>query len=313
MIEGLGALPPAGSLSSVHLAPPSRQPARVSWENTTPNVDTTLSAGRSSGLGLHIQPQLPATHAGLTLSPAAETFPKKLVDKVRSRQFVEMKELLADNVALISQLEAVSGLSASHMLGTARPRLREVTALPTWCYCFLGYMAIQTSDPATRDQLAYARQLIKESQRHGGLGWLDYDRAFRQQVAADPAIRWNTLIPGLQASTILGPQRAGPGLFCTLCRQVDHTRAQCALACLEPAPTVAPYNPVAAARRGRKKYCIAWNKGACPFPEGECQYVHECPKCKVVDHRAKDCAEVPESSPYKTRSAFRRQPGVTPT
>ena len=120
------------------------------------------------------------------------------------------------------------------------------------------------SDPATQDQLAYARLLIKEAQRHGGLGWLDYDRAFRQQVAADPSIRWNTLIPGLQASTILGQQQAGPGLFCTLCRQVDHTRSQCALGCLEPPPVTSTESvqapPVVQGRR--KRLCISWNRGS---------------------------------------------------
>lgn len=58
-------------------------------------------------------------------------------------------------------------------------------------------MAIITSDPATRDQLAYARLIITEALCHGGAGWLDYDRAFCQQAAADPSLRWNTLIPGL--------------------------------------------------------------------------------------------------------------------
>lgn len=118
-------------------------------------------------------------------------------------QFVDMREFLADNIALIQQLKSVPGFSSTHMLGTSRPRLREVTSLPTWCYCFLGYMAIRTSDPATRDQLTYARLMIGEARRHGGTGWLDYDRAFRQQAAVDPSQRWNTLIPGQQASTIL--------------------------------------------------------------------------------------------------------------
>ena len=142
--------------------------------------------------------------AGLTLSPAAETFPRRLVDKVRSGVFVDMKELLADNVSLLDQLETLQGPAAIRPLGPARPRLREVTTLHTWCYCFLAYISMCTTDATTRDQLAYARLIIKEAQRHGGLGWLDYDRAFRQQAAADPAIRWNTLLPGLQASTILG-------------------------------------------------------------------------------------------------------------
>ena len=40
---------------------------------------------------------------GLMLSPAAEPFPSKLVDKVNSGQFVEMRELLADNMTLLHQ------------------------------------------------------------------------------------------------------------------------------------------------------------------------------------------------------------------
>ena len=227
-----------------------------------------------------------------------------------------MKELLADNISLLGQLDAIPGLSATHMLGATRPRLREVTSLPSWCHCFLGYVALRTSDPITRDQLAYARLLIKEAQRHGGLGWLDYDRAFRQQAAADPTMRWNTLLPGLQASTILGQRQAGPGVFCTLCRQVDHTRAQCALACLEPPVS----NPVATSqhpiprRKNRGNFCVSWNKGACYFPAGECIYRHECPVCRSADHKAKDCARVPESSAYKSRLSaprVRQQPAVT--
>ncbi len=100
-----------------------------------------------------------------------------------------MKELLTDYMSLISQLETVQGASAIQMLGPNRPRLRDVSSLLTWCYYFLGYMAIRTTDPSTREQLAYACLLIKEAQCHGGQGWLDYDRAFRQQAEGDPSLR----------------------------------------------------------------------------------------------------------------------------
>ena len=166
-------LPPARLIAYVQQASSgghsasANQQAVVSWANTVSNVTPTWTPGTST----HQLAQVPPTGAGLTLSPAAETFPRKIVEKAQSGHFMEMKELLADNMALISQLDTVSGLSASQMLGAARPRLREITSLPTWCYCFLGYMALRTSDPATRDQLAYARLLIKEAQRHGGLGW----------------------------------------------------------------------------------------------------------------------------------------------
>ena len=162
---------------------------------------------------------LPLT-AGLVLSPAAEPIPRKLVDKVQSGQFVEMRELLSDNISLVHQLESIQGFSPLNLLGATRIRLREITSLSTWIYCFLGYVAIRTSDPTARDQLAYARLIVREALRHGGAGWLDYDRAFRQQAAADPSLRWNTILPGLQASTMLGHGSSQGAQFCTLCRKV---------------------------------------------------------------------------------------------
>ena len=85
-----------------------------------------------------------------------------------THQFVEMRGLLADNISLLRELEAIHGCSPLHTLGPARPRLREVTSVSMWCYCFLGYMAILTSDTTTSDQLAYARLMIREALLHGG-------------------------------------------------------------------------------------------------------------------------------------------------
>lgn len=289
----LGTLPPPHLLTSVSLAAGSQA--------TTPF--TTLAQHQSGIVGNSTstdppptlaQLSQPALNSGLVLSPAAEPFPRKLVDKVKSGQFVEMRELLADNISLVHQLEAIQGFPPLQVLGAARPRLREVTSLSTWCYCFLGYMAILTSDPSTRDQLAYARLIIREALRHGGAGWLDYDRAFRQQAAVDSSLRWNTLLPGLQASTMLGYGTGQGALFCTLCREVDHTRAQCALLCLHPRT---PTNLAATTRRKSDNICTSWNRGSCIFP-GNCQYRHVCATCQLP-HRAKDCLKTPEGSTYK--------------
>ena len=177
--------------------------------------------------------------------------------------------------------------------------------MSTWCYCFLAYMAIQTSDPRTQDQLAYARLIIREALRHGGAGWLDYDRAFRQQAAADRALRWNTLIPGLQASTMLGHGVGQGTLFCTLCRGVDHTRAQCALLSLHP-PTIRTTTiPTAGIRRRSDNICTSWNRGACMFP-GTCSYRHICATCQLP-HKARDCSKTPDSSSFKQHRSSPQQ------
>ena len=165
--------------------------------SVTPGTATSMNLpGANAGL------PPPSSTSGLVLSPAAEPFPHKLVDEVNSGQFIEMRELLADNIALLHQLEALHGYSPLHLAGAAKPQLRDVSSLTTWCYCFLGYMAIRTADPTMRDQLTYARLIIREALHHGGAGWLDCDRAFRQQAAVDPSL--HTLLPGLQASMMLG-------------------------------------------------------------------------------------------------------------
>ena len=239
----------------------------------------------------------PSSTSGLVLSPAAEPFPRKLVDKVNSGQFVEMRELMADNIALLHQLEAMHGYSPLHLAGVARPRLRDVSSLTSWCYCFLGYIAIRTADPTTRDQLAYARLIIREALRHGGAGWLDYDRAFRQQAAVDPSLRWNTLLPGLLASTMLGRGTGQGALFCTLCRDVDHTRTQCALLCLHPPTARAPTTTSPVSRRRSDNICMSWNRGACIFP-GNCTYRHVCATCQLA-HKARDCPRTPDNPTYR--------------
>ena len=202
--------------------------------------------------------------------------------------------MLADNIALLNQIESVQGTAAVSHFGVNRPRLREVTSLATWCYCFLGYLAITTADPTTRDQLAYARLIIREAQRHGGSGWLEYDRTFRQQAALEPLTRWNTLNPSLLAATVL-TQRPQGGQFCTLCRGVDHTRSQCALLCLQP-PSVRRLTPTSSPR-----ICTSWNRGTCTFP-GECSYLHVCSICPgFVQHKAIQCpksAQAGKTMPY---------------
>lgn len=100
-----------------------------------------------------------------------------------------MRELLANNIALLQQLEAMNSPVPVQTVGPNRARSWDVSSLPTWIYCLLGYMAILTLDQQTCDQLAYARLIIREAQHHGGNGWLDYDWALWQQLAADPSCR----------------------------------------------------------------------------------------------------------------------------
>ncbi len=199
-----------------------------------------------------------------------------------------------------------------------RPRLREVPSLHSWMYCFAAYVAVRSDDPLTRDLLAYYRLMIREALRHGGNGWQEYDRSFRRQPAINGTLRWNVLSPGLQASTLVG---TGSGVFCTLCRELNHSAPQCALAPVQQQvlQEVSPFppsglvsrrvphlaNPLTAPRRmfrpSRRpetalQICASWNRGSCSF-SGTCSYRHACGYCQL-GHRGKECLTAPEGSVY---------------
>ena len=108
----------------------------------------------------------------MILSPVADCIPHTLVQQIQSGQFVEMRDLLADNIALHIQLASLQG-TVSLPLNTAnRTRLREVPFLVSWLYCFAAYVAVRMSDPLTHNMLAYYCLIIREALRHGGI-WLD--------------------------------------------------------------------------------------------------------------------------------------------
>lgn len=83
------------------------------WANIIPVTTSSAGTGMPAAalpvlLG---QPLVSTGQQGLAISPTEEPFSNKLVEKIHSGQFVDRKELLADNRALLQQLESVHGVS----------------------------------------------------------------------------------------------------------------------------------------------------------------------------------------------------------
>ena len=72
-----------------------------------------------------------------------------------------MKDLLADNMALQGQLDAMHAHPACPLPVVARPRLRDIDSPLMWIYCFLNYAAVRSSDPQVRDLLTLADSLSR--------------------------------------------------------------------------------------------------------------------------------------------------------
>lgn len=315
VLQPLGTLPGSVSIASVATlrATPTAVTSTSSPRVPPPLVPTSTLPTSIPSTGLTSSS---SQSGGLILSSALDPVPQRLVQRIQAGRFIEMRELLSDNIALHDQLETLQGTVNLVSTPALPARQREVPSLVSWTYCFLAFAAVQTSDPATRHILAYGRLLIREALRHGGRGWQEYDRTFRRLREIDPSLPWNTLLPDLQASTILG-QRQGNGTFCHLCRGIDHVSQQCALSSLQQSSQAAPEprsdfsRPQQPGRRFTRSrpavVCNSWNMGACIYP-GRCNFQHICATCSLA-HRARDCADTPSDSPYKQGS---HRPKATP-
>ena len=206
----LGQLPPPTALQSIRTAPTqtsmilpqdsaqmstiwsSSLPASHSHPTPIPTATFAPTLGALSGSELTSLPSLPTT-TGLILSLTIEPVPAKLVAKIHSNQFIEMRELQPDNLALQQHIEAVTSAIGSANQQPSLPSktgFREIHTIQSWMSCFLTYMAVRTPDTGTRHMLTYACLILQEAIRHEGSGWLHYDRVFCKQAAIDPTIQW---------------------------------------------------------------------------------------------------------------------------
>ena len=153
----LGAVP--SSLTSLRLLPPTEATAGLPFLPAT---------------GIVLPKSLPIMSAA-TLDPDATNptrfsvassfppIPAKLVKKIQTMEFVEMRELLPDNVALAERLEALPSTAASN-----HAPLREVASITSWTCAFATYIAVVAQAHPARvcDMLAYMR-LIRTTQCFG--------------------------------------------------------------------------------------------------------------------------------------------------
>ena len=70
------------------------------------------------------------SQSGLSISLALRPVPARIVQQIQRGQFVDMRELLADNIALRSQLEQVRDAMGAGVVSLAtRPRVWEVASM----------------------------------------------------------------------------------------------------------------------------------------------------------------------------------------
>ena len=148
---------------------------------------TEVGAGESTGSSATKTP----LNKPFILSEGLPTVPYKLTVRILKGEFVDMAELLRDN--LEAQRRAAS-MAQSPPASAATPTKyrREIPDLLSWVQCFGTYMAVLTSKFPQRmkELLAYQTLIVREACHCGGKGWLAYDSYFRQQVVGDESADW---------------------------------------------------------------------------------------------------------------------------
>ena len=259
----------------------------------------------------NINPSASSSSKGpLILSSALPPIPGKIMDKVADGQYVEFKQLLADNIALLRKLQEVGVASLHH---TPATRMRDIQDPLSWVSCFFAFMAAKVDNQDCRDLAAYGMLVIHLARKHGGMGWLAYDSLFRQQQAAGAGHKWEELNPSLMAATVLGWQ-SEPGKVCSLCMASDHLTNECALQSFEYGQATVqlqqfgllgpgqgrlqpagvsyrnsrsrPYPPPPVANT-TPEICKKFNRGMCSH--NPCRYEHMCSGCNREGHCLLQC------------------------
>ena len=133
-------MPPPSTNTSVamSLSQPSPSMSQQSIMSSLATPSQTLSAGPLD------QDQL-VVDTPLVVSSALPPVPGKLVKKVQSGMFVDMKKILSDNVSLLQRLGKISSGQLPHNLSLT-VKLREVPNILSRIYCFLEYISIRSQD-----------------------------------------------------------------------------------------------------------------------------------------------------------------------
>ena len=129
----LGILPLPGGLGA----------APGSGPTTAPFPDHSL-AWLAELLGMVPTPSTPP----LVLASALPPIPGKAVEKILKGHFIDFKELLMNNMALMSHLQEL-GAGVASAAGSCSC-LRDVSDPVTWVYCYLSFVAVLCPDSCTR-------------------------------------------------------------------------------------------------------------------------------------------------------------------
>ena len=134
--------------------------------------------------------QSPQIKVAISVGPVSPLIPAKLAEKIWSREYIELQELLP------ARLGAPGPTVLDALLQSDRVKQKKtITTIQDWVVCFNAFIrVVALRDPSqVRDLLANSSTIVKASQDFKGTPWLEYDVHFRRQIATQKEQRWERI------------------------------------------------------------------------------------------------------------------------
>ena len=219
--------------------------------------------------------------------------PQKLLSKILQLEFVEIHDLLPE-----TWLSSMEDTATSHCCGATNAKKKKpITNIFTWLQGYASLVsALSTRYPAMVPEfMAYQSTTVKCYKDFEGLGWAQYNRAFRRQVAVTKDLRWSQINGTLYSLCFAG--KAKKSAICYHCLSDNHPSERCPEAPIYLAGKPGP------SRKEAVPVCRLYNApggSRCRFKH--CRYLHQCLGCGL-DHPKSACTSGPDGE--KARSTHR--------
>ena len=100
------------------------------------------ASGQNPALGVNNGVQMAGVCAPFSLGPGHTPIPAKLVSKILTGQFVELADLIPENLDVPEQVQHTITGSSLVSISPARPKRKEVIDVVTWVECFVSFMSV---------------------------------------------------------------------------------------------------------------------------------------------------------------------------
>ena len=253
--------------------------------------------------------------AGLLIAKGLPPLPRKLVEKARSLEFVEMEEFLPTprSLRLAEQRKPNTSLQDS-LVGALdqfqaiqqQKSLQRVLDIGTWTRCFTLYITVMASARAEMVPIMVAHLHTVHKKAPRSKAWLEYDAQYCMEVAASEDKTWKT-VDSWQYISCLPDPSGGPDPF----EMAGGSQAQTPTPPVQlPGPSnrplevsvldkgKGPANGQPTPKKAKKSGACKWfniTPGGCPYGKA-CQFIHRCLNCGALNFHTTAMCPYPRKS-----------------